>query len=87
MNGDALLKCMTTNGQGQVHPSGKRAFTNREWACLQGFPLEHVFGKKEVKKQIGNAVPPIFAKALMEHIKKSLMKADGVPDVEEMEIV
>ncbi|KAL9119636.1 MAG: hypothetical protein Q9187_003808 [Circinaria calcarea] len=86
-NGDTLLKCMTTNGQGQVHPSGRRAFTNREWACLQGFPLEHRFGKKEVKKQIGNAVPPIFAKALMEHIKKSLMKADGLPEVEEVEIL
>ena len=79
-NGDTLLRCMTTNGQGQVHPSGRRAFTNREWACLQGFPLEHRFGRREVKKQIGNAVSPIFAKALMEHIKKSLMKADGIPE-------
>ena len=49
--------------------------------------MEHRFGRREVKKQIGNAVPPIFAKALMEHIKKSLMKADGIPQEPEVEMV
>lgn len=56
---------------------GNRDFTLREYACLQGFPLEHKFGRIRVKKQIGNAVPPSIAKVLFEEIKKSLLKADG----------
>ena len=42
--------------------------------------MEHQFGDKEARKQIGNAVPPVFAKILLEHIKRFLMKTDGIPD-------
>lgn len=44
-NGDALARCITTTGGHMIHPSGTRDFTHREFACLQGFPLEHRFGK------------------------------------------
>lgn len=37
-----------------------------------------MFSGVAVKKQIGNAVPPIVAKAILEEIKKALMRADGV---------
>jgi DNA (cytosine-5)-methyltransferase 1 len=75
-----LPRAMTTSGGQNYHPSGKRDFTLREYACLQGFPLEHVFRGNYVKKQIGNAVPPCVAKVLFESIKKDLDLADGVVD-------
>ncbi|KAL8953598.1 MAG: hypothetical protein Q9222_000524 [Ikaeria aurantiellina] len=76
-NGDLPLRnCITTSGGLDVHPSGQRAFTDRELACLQGFPLEHQFGNTRVKLQIGNAVPPVFARKLCEHIRKWLEDVD-----------
>ncbi|KAI9880748.1 MAG: hypothetical protein M1830_000637 [Pleopsidium flavum] len=75
---EPLRSCITTSGGGNIHPSGKRDLTHREFACLQGFPLEHKFGPVRVKKQIGNAVPPSIAKVLFEEIKKALLKADGL---------
>ena len=61
-----------------IHPSGQRDLTLREFACLQGFPLEHIFTEKGVKRQIGNAVPPIVGKLLMEAVKEALLEADGL---------
>ncbi|KAJ9397772.1 hypothetical protein DTO282F9_5292 [Paecilomyces variotii] len=63
-------------GENNHHPSGKRGFTNREFACLQTFPLNHHFGPREVRKQIGNAVPPAVARALYREIVKSLRRTD-----------
>ncbi|GAD91581.1 C-5 cytosine methyltransferase DmtA [Paecilomyces variotii No. 5] len=63
-------------GENNHHPSGKRGFTNREFACLQTFPLNHSFGRREVRKQIGNAVPPAIARALYREIIKSLRRTD-----------
>ncbi|KAG8528755.1 uncharacterized protein KY384_006442 [Bacidia gigantensis] len=86
-SGDGIATCVTTTGiQGKTyHPSGKRDFTHRELACIQGFPLCHKFGEFGVKKQIGNAVPPLFSSILLEEIKKALFKADGltVSDLQE----
>ena len=66
---------------------------NREFACLQTFPLYHEFRPLGVNKittireQIGNAVPPHFGKVLFTWLRKSLEKADGVarPDVMEID--
>jgi DNA (cytosine-5)-methyltransferase 1 len=69
---------MTTHGGQNYHPSGKRDFTLREYAALQGFPPNHVFAGSYVKKQIGNAVPPCVAKVLFESIKQQLDTVDGV---------
>ncbi|RDW83833.1 DNA cytosine methyltransferase [Aspergillus mulundensis] len=63
-------------GENNYHPSGLRGFTNREFACLQTFPLEFQFGRREVRKQIGNAVPPLFAKAIYKEIIRSLQETD-----------
>jgi DNA (cytosine-5)-methyltransferase 1 len=65
-------------GQGNCHPSGKRDLTLREFASLQGFPLDHVFLAPYVKKQIGNAVPPCVAQVIFESIRKELDRADGI---------
>ena len=73
-----LPRTMTTSGGDNWHPSGKRGFTDREFACLQGFPLEHKFGQNAIKKQIGNAVPPVVAKVLLEGIRKFMERTDGV---------
>ncbi|KAK2804896.1 hypothetical protein FQN50_006402 [Emmonsiellopsis sp. PD_5] len=72
-------KTITCNGgEGNYHPGGERSFTHREIACLQTFPLRYKFCGANTKKQIGNAVPPMLARAMFEHIRKSLERADGV---------
>ena len=71
------IHTMTTGGgEGNYHPSGKRGFTNREFASLQTFPLSHRFSKREVRRQIGNAVPPVLAKSIYREIIKSLRRTD-----------
>ncbi|KAH6662224.1 C-5 cytosine-specific DNA methylase [Plectosphaerella plurivora] len=72
-----LPRCMTTSGGQNYHYSGLRCYTNREFACLQGFPIWHKFSESYVKKQIGNAFPPIVVQTLYEHIQKHLHKQDG----------
>lgn len=37
-----------------------------------------MFSDVAVKKQIGNAVPPVVARAILEEVKRGLMKADGL---------
>lgn len=76
-DGDQQAKTVTTGGgEGNYHPSGERGFTNREFACLQTFDVSYQFGDKEVRKQIGNAVPPVMAKAIYREIVKSLKRTD-----------
>ena len=83
-DGETQAKTMTcSGGVNNYHPSGKRDYTIREYASLQTFPLEHRFAqltKTIQKKQIGNAVPPVFAKSLFEHLIRSLKKTDGISD-------
>ncbi|KAL4898653.1 S-adenosyl-L-methionine-dependent methyltransferase [Aspergillus ambiguus] len=70
-------RCITTGGgDGNYHPSGERGFTNREFACLQTFPMGYRFGSREVRKQIGNAVPPALAEVLYREIIQSLQETD-----------
>ena len=81
-----LRGCITTGGTRSYHPSGLRNFTARELALLQGFPLEYLFAgsTSEVKKQVGNAFPPLAAEALFREIAKTLEAFDiGLTDAEE----
>ncbi|EKD14577.1 uncharacterized protein L3040_000099 [Drepanopeziza brunnea f. sp. 'multigermtubi'] len=80
-----LPRAMTTSGGQNYHPSGKRDLTLREYASLQGFPPKHCFRGTYVKKQIGNAVPPVVAKVLFGHLKGSLEREDGVEGPELIE--
>ena len=53
-----------------IHPVKHRALSIREAARLQTFPDSFVFcGTKDSQyQQVGNAVPPILAKAIAEHV-------------------
>jgi len=48
------------------HPNATRRMTGRELATVQGFPLEFDFCGRlsSVYRQIGNAVPPLLARAI-----------------------
>lgn len=63
-----------------LHPVQNRPITHREAARLQSFPDSFVFKgtKIEVAKQIGNAVPPLFAKSIAQSVLNLLLGADEV---------
>lgn len=48
------------------HPEQDRSISLREGALLQSFPKDFLFAgsKVEVARQIGNAVPPMLARAM-----------------------
>lgn len=57
-----------------IHPRDSRALTIREGARLQSFPDDYkLFGSNGKKRlEIGNAVPPLLAKALAKQMIKAL---------------
>ncbi|KAJ5263410.1 hypothetical protein N7478_011015 [Penicillium angulare] len=65
-----------SGGAGNYHPSGKRSFTIREAACIQTFPMNFEFCGSRRRLQIGNAVPPRFAKAIYREVCRSLRETD-----------
>lgn len=60
-----------------VHPTQNRALTPREAARLQTFPDRYRFFDKQVQRQIGNAVPPLLAKAVAAEV---ISKFDGAAE-------
>ncbi|ODQ56263.1 S-adenosyl-L-methionine-dependent methyltransferase [Saitoella complicata NRRL Y-17804] len=67
-----------------LHPDGRR-FTLREVARLQSFPDDHLFppeiSNRSIGRMIGNAVPPWFAKAYLEEVRKTLEETDRQPRI------
>jgi DNA (cytosine-5)-methyltransferase 1 len=63
------------SGCRHVHPSDTRAFTIREAMRAQTFPdWFKLSGKiEEVRKGVGNAVPPVLAMKIADHIDKSIL--------------
>jgi len=63
-------RCRTPSCGRFTHPEQDRGLSVREAALLQGFPSDwHFEGPFDDKyKQIGNAVPPLFAQAIAESI-------------------
>lgn len=65
-------RCRTPSCGRYTHPEQHRGLSVREAALLQGFPSKFMFeGPFDDKfKQIGNAVSPIFARAVAEHLDR-----------------
>ncbi len=59
-----------------IHPKQARTITLREAARLQSFPDRFIFSGSaaQIRQQIGNAVPPLLAKAIAEAIYPAVMK-------------
>ena len=57
-----------------IHPTLNRAITIREAARLQSFPDEFIFhGSKDSQyQQVGNAVPPLLAEAIAQHLLQAI---------------
>lgn len=67
----------SSNGKNN-HPYLHRAITPREAARLQSFDDSFIFygSKVYVRQQIGNAVPPLLAYAIANHIYNSLLESE-----------
>jgi DNA (cytosine-5)-methyltransferase 1 len=65
-------RCRTPSCGRFTHPEQDRGLSAREAALLQGFPPDFYFcGPFDDRyKQIGNAVSPIFSKAVAEHLDR-----------------
>lgn len=77
LNPDKPSPTIVANGGGGTwgyHYSEPRPLTNRERARIQTFPDEFIFEgtMTEIRRQLGNAVPPRGAKVLAEAILKHL---------------
>lgn len=72
-----------------IHPQEDRMLTVRELACLQTFPLDYEFlgvrldsysSKRKTTMtqfgQVGNAVPPMLAKAVADEVMKQFFMGD-----------
>ncbi len=73
-------------GKGHVHPYTPREVTPRESARLQSFPdyWEFTGTSRHPIRQVGNAVPPIFAAVLGAHLLKEKFNITDAPNYEEI---
>ena len=69
------------SGSRNVHPIATRALTIREAARLQSFPddFEFIGPLGKIRTGIGNAVPPLLAKVVAEHVASHILDLVKVP--------
>jgi site-specific DNA-cytosine methylase len=76
---NTLISCITTTGPQATklsHFSGRRAFTDREFARFQGFPWDYEFKGGKALKQIGNSFSPMIAQIILTSVRKHLETRD-----------
>jgi len=73
-HGDKPAPTIDTGHRHHFHHKLNRVPTVRESARLQSFPDDFIFlgNKTEQYRQVGNAVPPLLAKALAESLKEAM---------------
>ncbi|KAM0243557.1 hypothetical protein ACHAPO_000409 [Fusarium lateritium] len=88
-NSERLAGTITTRGGDVYYPDGSRKLTLREFASLQGFPRWHLFlgNITSIKRQIGNAFPPVTVRVLYKHIEQWLLKEDGMMPCHDRNII
>lgn len=71
-NSNKPAVCITGDMRKVFHYEQNRALTVRELAALQSFPDNFIFCGSKIaqQQQVGNAVPPLLAKAIAESILK-----------------
>ena len=71
---EASCTIKENHGGVNIHPIEPRVITVREMARLQSFPDDFIFKGSKAKQmvQLGNAVPPLMAKAIALGIKKTI---------------
>ncbi len=74
-----LGQSSTSLRRGYLHPQQHRPITHREAARFQSFPDDFQFTgtKIEIAKQIGNAVPPLLAKAVAATVYEIVVAIKG----------
>jgi DNA (cytosine-5)-methyltransferase 1 len=64
---------------GLYHPTEPRKLSHEEFKRLASYPDEFKFvcHRKRWQEQIGNSVPPLFMKAIAEHVRTTLIERSG----------
>jgi DNA (cytosine-5)-methyltransferase 1 len=65
------------------HPKNHRRLSARETALVQSFPIDFKFAgsKTNVYRQVGNAVPPLLAKAVAGCIAEAIQRIEAEQDI------
>lgn len=81
---NTIIAHISQGGNRFVHPRHARSITVREAARLQSFPDSFTFPVAQTPsyRQIGNAVPPLLARALGIAIGETILDADGDGDAD-----